>query len=136
MTDAGAIGLFGDDDERGEVTELSDQHERGRLELKIRRQGRRANRQYRKELKAADCKAKKKPKLLCVTYWIERLFSRRGDLIPESHSGQLVGEANEDQSDQSMKHIVVTTEYVVVRKPSTQSQCIWQTVLIPLIRGG
>jgi hypothetical protein len=110
MTHAGAIGLFDDDDERDAITERSERHERRRLGSKIRRHERRADRQERKEAKAADQEAKARSKLLRAPSWIETLFGGRKDLS---------GNTDKDQSDQSDMSIRVTTEYIVVRRPPT-----------------
>jgi hypothetical protein len=58
QTHSGAIGLFDDPDEHATSIERSERHERERLESAARRLDRRSNRQYRKDVGAAEGKSK------------------------------------------------------------------------------
>jgi hypothetical protein len=109
MTHTGTIGLFDDDDEYDAVMKRNERHERQHLESVVRRQERHESRQQRKEAKAADGAAKGKPELSRPASWIARLFHRGKEPALQPKSTR-----NKDGDE-----ISITTEYVVVRRPST-----------------
>lgn len=112
VTHVGTIGLFDDDDEYQVAMDNAERHERKHLESKIRRQERRDKRQQRKEDRAADQEISGKSKLL----WP---FSRLGRFFGGGKKPRLDATSTIDDGDEPTSGIQKTTEYVIVRKPST-----------------
>jgi hypothetical protein len=103
QTHSGAISLFDDPDEHATSIERSERHERERLESAARRLDRRSNRQYRKDVEAAEGKSK-------VPSWLIRLFGKKTE--PKSEEEKRTEGRKKTAIPEPMK-------YIVVRRPAT-----------------
>jgi hypothetical protein len=93
QTHAGTIGLFDDADEYAATALRSERRERRELESQIRRLERRADRQHREEVRAAEGK-------LELPSWLAKIFR-----------------IDEKPGDDGDRTITVTEEWIVVRRP-------------------
>lgn len=119
VTHTGAIGLFDDEDEFQASIERAERHERERLETQIRRQERRDKRQERKEAQVTNKEPTGKARLLPPFSWLGKIFHKGGKPRVDAASTASSAGATEDESEPPARGIRKTTEYVVVRRPST-----------------